>query len=191
MLWVLEEVKGLCEWKAKEEEIGKEARSQITQGHVGHGKESRFYFICNEEALGINMVWLLGLGSPACNWKPKYQWLKQASEKAVQGSRMPLGIQALLAFCSTILIMWPYSQVSSWPKVAAGDPITSTYQVQEGRRGERYLLADSVTGKEVLRNPAEWLLLTSHWLPLAVGDSGKCSLLAVHFTTLCKLEFCK
>lgn len=57
MLLALEEMKeGLCERKAKEKDISNEARSQITQGHVGHGKESRFYVTCNEEALCINMV---------------------------------------------------------------------------------------------------------------------------------------
>lgn len=44
----------------------------------------------------------LGLGSPACAWKPKYQGLTQARRKAVQvsqgGSGMLLGIQAQVSF---------------------------------------------------------------------------------------------
>lgn len=39
-----------------EEEMRKEARSQITQAHIGHGKESGFYFIRNEEVLHTNLV---------------------------------------------------------------------------------------------------------------------------------------
>lgn len=59
-LWVFEELEEVsCAWKARERmegETRKEARSQITQGHTGRGKESGFHFIRNEEILHTNLV---------------------------------------------------------------------------------------------------------------------------------------
>ena len=52
---------------------------------------------------------------------------------------MLLGIQAPLASCSTILITWPYSLVSSWPKMAAGAPVTFPHEAQRGSREASWL----------------------------------------------------